>query len=473
MPYKCCVPKCNGNYVTGPKVHCFSFPKNEEERKKWTIAIHRENFTANEHSKVCELHFKPEDIRKDTSAVDEKTGVTITAKLQRPRLCKGAVPSLLPGCPKYLNVDTCRRESPDSKKQRLEMAAIESAIEKSVTDDNEYQNKIQFKSSSELLGKLKLDKYWKIQEIDESVLISHTTLLPVPKIALSLVVHSDCSVAAYVEGVAVNRWGNYVIPSHVYDTNILELILDRLRMFDKQSSSSLNEMSVLHLVISLLTTVLQDQSYKHINTLKFVSEQLYLLTLEKYEYSTDLLVLSSLLYNFSPRAYRFIRDKRLLILPCCTTIRKVFMSKQFSPEIEQHDDGFLSYIKNKAKSLLPSDKTVILMVDEIHLSSYLDYKGGSIVGSAFNSNEAATSAYAFMLNSIGSKFRFVVHIIPVKTIKAEILHMVLKKVIIGLEKIGFNVLCVVSDNNRINGKECHILQIHQVISRVPPPCTVQ
>ena len=213
----------------------------------------------------------------------------------------------------------------------------------------------------------------------------------------------------------------------------------------------MNALSVLQLVISLLTTVLQDQTYKHISTLKFVSEQLYLLTLDKYEYSTDLLVLSSLLYNFSPKAYRFIRDKRLLILPC-TTIIKVFMSKELSPEIEQHDNGFLSYIKGKVKALLPSDKTVILMIDEIHLIPYFDYKGGSIVGSAFNSNEAATSAYAFMLNSICSKFCDVVHIIPVKTIKAEIPHMVLKKVIIGLEKIGFNVLCVVSDNNRINGK---------------------
>ena len=94
---------------------------------------------------------------------------------------------------------------------------------KSVSDATEHQNRIQFKSSNELFEKLKLDKYWNIQEIDESVLISHTTLQPGPKYALTLVVHSDCSVVAYVEGVAVNRWGNYVIPSHVYDTNTLRV----------------------------------------------------------------------------------------------------------------------------------------------------------------------------------------------------------------------------------------------------------
>ena len=83
------------------------------------------------------------------------------------------------------------------------------------------------------------------------------------------------------------------------------------------------------------------------------------------------------------------------------------MSKELSPEIEH--DSFLSYIKGKVKALLLSDKTVILMIDEIHLTPYFDYKGGSIVGSAFNSNETATSAYASMLNSICSKFHDVVY----------------------------------------------------------------
>ena len=156
---------------------------------------------------VCELHFKPEDIRTETYALDEKTGIKISAKLQRPRLCKGAVPSLLPGCPKYLSVDTFRRESPDSKKQRLEEAAIKSALEKSVTDATEYEKKINFKNTEELITKLKLDKYWTVTKIDESVLISRISLFPLPKMTLSLVVHNDCSVSACVEGIAVKRLG--------------------------------------------------------------------------------------------------------------------------------------------------------------------------------------------------------------------------------------------------------------------------
>lgn len=46
MPFKCCVPKCSGNYKNGPKVSTFSYPKDEELRKKWLKAICREDFAS-------------------------------------------------------------------------------------------------------------------------------------------------------------------------------------------------------------------------------------------------------------------------------------------------------------------------------------------------------------------------------------------------------------------------------------------
>ena len=128
------------------------------------------------------------------------------------------------------------------------------------------------------------------------------------------------------------------------------------------------------------------------------------------------------------------------------------MSGNFGPESEQLESNFLMYIKNKFKALLPEDKNVTLMVDEIHIKPCFDYKGGNIVGSAFDTSEAASSAYVFMVSSIMSEFKDVVHIIPAKKMKAEVLHNILKKIIIGLEKIGFSVVCVVTDNNAINGK---------------------
>ena len=242
-----------------------------------------------------------------------------------------------------------------------------------------------------------------------------------------------------------------VIPSHVQDTDTLVVLLNELRKFDRQSKSAMSPVAIIQLVLTFLA-VIRNQSFKYLTTLQFISEQLHLMTMRKVEYSTDLVVTSSLLCNISPRGYRFLREKKWLIVPSLSTIRRVFISKPCSPAFEQHNSSFLAYINQKSKSLQTVDRTVTLMIDEIHLKPYFGYAGGSVIGSAFDSNEAATSAYAFMVGSVLSQFRDVVHIIPVKSIKAETLHNMIRRVIIGLEKIGLKVVCVITDNNAINSK---------------------
>ena len=76
-----------------------------------------------------------------------------------------------------------------------------------------------------------------------------------------------------------------------------------------------------------------------------------------------------------------------------------------NPVVEQHNNNnFLMYIKNKFKLLVQKDITVSLLIDEIHLKPYFDCKGGNVVGLANNTNELATSAFAFMLSSVLSNY---------------------------------------------------------------------
>ena len=110
------------------------------------------------------------------------------------------------------------------------------------------------------------------------------------------------------------------------------------------------------------------------------------------------------------------------------------------------------YAYHKIQFLKEHEKTVILMLDEIHLKPYYDYKGGSVVGAAINNKTAATSAFVFMVSSVLSPFKDVVHILPVKTINYELLHSVVRNVILGLEKISYKVICIITDNNAINRK---------------------
>ncbi|KAM7289739.1 piggyBac transposable element-derived protein 2-like [Ixodes scapularis] len=90
MPDKCCVPRCNGNYKTGPKVHVFGLPKDEALRSAWINAIPRENLIVSQRTKVCERHFSDDDVLREVSHVDEVTGRTVTAPLSRSAAIKNA-----------------------------------------------------------------------------------------------------------------------------------------------------------------------------------------------------------------------------------------------------------------------------------------------------------------------------------------------------------------------------------------------
>ena len=102
-----------------------------------------------------------------------------------------------------------------------------------------------------------------------------------------------------------------------------------------------------------------------------------------------------------------------------------------NPLTEQYDNNFLMYIKNKFMLLEQKDTTESLLIDEIHLKPYFDYKGKNIVGLSDKSDEAATSAFAFILSSVFSQYKDVVHVIPTKCLKAENLLDIVKCIITG------------------------------------------
>lgn len=63
-----------------------------------------------------------------------------------------------------------------------------------------------------------------------------------------------------------------------------------------------------------------------------------------------------------------------------------------------------------------------------------------------------STAHVFIVQSLLSNHKDVVHILPIAQIDANTLHEFLKKLIIDLESLGLKVIAVVSDNNSINRK---------------------
>jgi hypothetical protein len=141
------------------------------------------------------------------------------------------------------------------------------------------------------------------------------------------------------------------------------------------------------------------------------------------------------------------------------------------PRTEQTNGTFLYYISKKFKSLKPRDYIVNLLIDEIHLHSFFDFKGGNVVGSAYNDvHSAATTAFAFMITSVFSSYKDVVHVLPSCKMNGETLFGIVKHMIVGLESIGFTVISVITDNNRINRKAMsYFVEPPALLTRYPHP----
>ncbi|GFX30383.1 transposable element P transposase [Trichonephila clavipes] len=108
----------------------FSFPKEDFLRKKWIQAISRKDFAPSKFSKVCELHFSDDTIRRYTEAYNEKTGEKICGPLKRYRLHDFAVPTIFTDFPTYLsNSGNPTRECPEKRLQRLENEHLQRSIQ--------------------------------------------------------------------------------------------------------------------------------------------------------------------------------------------------------------------------------------------------------------------------------------------------------------------------------------------------------
>ncbi|XP_049269019.1 uncharacterized protein LOC119382267 [Rhipicephalus sanguineus] len=393
MPNKCCVPQCRGNYDSTYKVRVFRFPQDDELRRKWLRAIPRDSFIPSQYSRVCELHFAPEDITQEASYIDEETGRTVTAPLLSPRILPGVIPSKFPSCPAFLSKECARRESPDSKRQlsrqHLQNQRKHLAVTKRQTQGRQMRN------------------------------------LCVPPTASSKRVVTEFldSVEAWDTNVAYS-------PTKRHTDEIVEAI---------------------SFLLSKLSTPTQEDNG---HAIQFLTEQLKLLSKNKVRrrYSTQFMVFCCLLFTISPHAYKFMRSYGTITMPHPMTIRSICSSHGMNPQLENEGSTFLRYMKTRISDLDERQRAVTLMLDEIHIKPFFDYKGGNIAGIAQNSPEAATSAMVFMVQSICCNFKEVAHIVPVRGATGIMLHNSLREVIRGLERIGYRVICVVTDNNKVNRK---------------------
>ena len=137
--------------------------------------------------------------------------------------------------------------------------------------------------------------YWTIIRKQDKLIICHIIQYPYPKMTLSIVIDSDFTAHVFCNDVKIPRIGEYKIPNFITDINIFEILISNLQKMDieEQQSKPQNDISILKLIMSFLL-LLQEALNKYYSAIKFIYEQINLMTLNKFNYSTEM-IFSSLL----------------------------------------------------------------------------------------------------------------------------------------------------------------------------------
>ena len=108
--------------------------------------------------------------------------------------------------------------------------------------------------------------------------------IPHPQINLSLIIEADFAVHVFYRDMEMRTIGDYKIPKHVMDQNSLEILIESMKKIDTEQHQTKpqNMIPILKLVLSFLLLI-QEETNKHFNSIKFIYEQLNLMTQNKLE----------------------------------------------------------------------------------------------------------------------------------------------------------------------------------------------
>jgi THAP domain/Transposase protein len=471
MTKTCCVPGCKSNYKStlnagGQPVSTFSIPKDDILRGKWLKAIPRDNWSPSQYSVVCCLHFPETDIvKEDIFLLPDGTLQKIPTKT---RLRPEAVPSIFPNLPQYLSKKvSLPRKSPDER--RIEIISREDHLnevfEKSDLIKNFQDLITNYNSNINISDSWTVKIVTDIENASSKIYFYNLSLTKEPiSIANQISVDQNMVIKIFLNETELTCSDlSWILPFNLKLTRWSEL--ENLLIRYKDPSSSVDEsfkcliekgLCCLNKACSKITPeILEECSEDHrtdLNNIHILINQMKLLILKKKRYSSDTVIMSFMLYTVSPCAYDLMRN--YLILPTKRYLQ--YLSSGFDvapnmhPNTTDSDKSASNYLNYVSDSLKPHEKIVVLLIDEIYVSKRLDYRGKNIVGAASNDNTLATTILAFMICSAFGNFCEIVKLLPVHNIKGSEMTPVTKNVITLVQKCGFIVLDVITDNHRIN-----------------------
>lgn len=103
------------------------------------------------------------------------------------------------------------------------------------------------------------------------------------------------------------------------------------------------------------------------------------------------------------------------------------------------------------RELHEREKIVALLIDEIYIEKGVQYKSNNLVGFAQNQElQEARTVMSFMVKSVFGSFKDIIRLVPVLSPSGENLRDLTLQVVRFAQQIGFKILVVITDNNRVN-----------------------
>lgn len=319
---KCVAYGCRSGYVTKSegtvnsdiKVTFHAFPlKNKDLCDKWVRANPRKDFVPTQHSKLCSLHFKPSDFvdeRRDSNVQRRKS---LDNKLVRRHLREGAVPSIFPNAPKYLqstNSCTPRVTSKASSSSRREQEAeLLDRLEESFRAEDDISELSVEDLKLRLVAELTAPKGFTLTVLDGTLLIYLLNITDdVPTIKACITVRSDRTVVAAVDDKKVPACQfKDLVNGQLKKMSQLINLMARLKSWSEDPSTRSLELH-LQLIVQYLKTSLKvsqlDEEQEEYRRIQFIIEQLELIATPKYgrHYSPQLTIYAYMVYAASSSA---------------------------------------------------------------------------------------------------------------------------------------------------------------------------
>ena len=488
MPRHCCVTGCCSNYTRKNEksdyTSTFSILSeckgNDEKLQNWLRRIPRpsDNFPLNVNTGICIKHFAEAFVvRIDTATRSD--GSVLSVPRKHPKLAKDAYPSIFHNCPSYLSSEPpVKRKKPEDRH-----------FEMQTRDDHALQqwlNLDKITSFQDLC--LNFTKHvpesslWNFKVTDSCLLCYILDISEVPCIRVSIRVTDAMSVVICCGGYRVDDRNLEWVIGDNGKLDSYSKLTSLLSHYQGWESGKVDFRGKVEMALVLLRDICEQQSslissrdpeddgagdaddedggnviskVKCIRVVRHVVQQLDLLQQCKTKYCGDYLHWAFQVFSLSPSAYGFLRDSTLM-LPHPVYLRK--LSSCFTVEPGTECNAHLTYLTKKCQLLEPHERYVTMLLDEIYVQPKVSYKGGTVKGFAANCDMTqATTVQAFMICSILSHRKDIAALVPVKNLTAPYLKDITMHIIRMVEKAGFRIVCLISDNNRVNGNMFRLL----------------